>query len=174
MRLVFPNIDYKEKAIDYIKEFYKYNSEINGTGSLDRHLKESSYEDWLRYLDKAKDYENVKEGKSPALTYFYVDDNNNIIGMVNIRLIHTKLIMEEAGNVGYSIRPKERRKHYGIDILRLALEILKNKGLKEAYVSCNKDNLASKGVILKNGGILHHEIYSEKFNESIEMYIIKL
>ena len=41
MRLVFPNINYKEKAIDYIKEFYQYNSEINGTGSLDRHLKES-------------------------------------------------------------------------------------------------------------------------------------
>ena len=33
MKLVFPTLEYKEKAIDYINEFYEYNSEINGSGS---------------------------------------------------------------------------------------------------------------------------------------------
>ena len=48
MRLVFPCIEYKDKAIEYINEFYEYGSEINGSGSLDRYLKESTYEDWLK------------------------------------------------------------------------------------------------------------------------------
>lgn len=174
MRLVYPTIEYKEKAIDYINEFYKYNSDINGTGGLDRFLKESSYEEWLKFLVIDKDFNNIKDGRSPALTFFYVDDNDNIIGMTNIRIVHTKFLMEEAGNIGYSIRPTKRRKHYGIDLLRLALEVLKKNGLKEAYISCNKENIASKGLILKSGGMFHHEVFSNKFNELIEMYVIKL
>ena len=42
MRLVFPSMAYKDKAIEYIREFYKYGSEINGSGSLDRFLKEAT------------------------------------------------------------------------------------------------------------------------------------
>ena len=39
MKLVFPDITHKEKAIEFINEFYEYNSEINGSGSLDNYLK---------------------------------------------------------------------------------------------------------------------------------------
>jgi len=51
MKLVFPNIRYKEKAIDFIKEMREHGSEINGTGGLDRFLTESDYESWLRQCD---------------------------------------------------------------------------------------------------------------------------
>lgn len=30
MKLVFPSLRYKEKAIRFINEFYEYDSEING------------------------------------------------------------------------------------------------------------------------------------------------
>ena len=53
MRLVFPNISYKEKAIDYINEFIEYGSEINGSGSLDRYLEEETYELWLEKISKS-------------------------------------------------------------------------------------------------------------------------
>ncbi|MGN1338050.1 MAG: hypothetical protein ACI4WW_06215 [Candidatus Coprovivens sp.] len=46
MKLIEPTIEYKEKAIEYIEEFYKYNSPINGTGGLDRYL--DNYEEWLK------------------------------------------------------------------------------------------------------------------------------
>ncbi len=48
MKLVFPNIEYKEKAIAFVEEFYKYNSQLNGTGGLGYLLREYSYEDWLK------------------------------------------------------------------------------------------------------------------------------
>lgn len=173
MKLVFPNMSYKNKAISYINEFYKYNSNINGSGALDRFLKEDSYEAWLEFLIKDMDYANIKRDKSPALTYFYVDDNDEIIGMVNIRLIHTNFIINECGNIGYSIRPTKRRLNHATNMLKLALDVLKKNGMKDVYISCDKENLASKGVILKCGGILHHEIYSNRYNELIEMYVIK-
>ena len=50
MKFVFPTLTYKDKAIEYINEFYEYGSEINGSGALDRFLKESTYEKWLDKL----------------------------------------------------------------------------------------------------------------------------
>ena len=38
MKLVFPNLLYKENAIDFINEFYEYKSEINGSGALDKYF----------------------------------------------------------------------------------------------------------------------------------------
>ena len=50
MKLVFPDITYKDRAIGYIREFYEYGSQINGSGSLDRFLRESTYEEWLKKI----------------------------------------------------------------------------------------------------------------------------
>ena len=61
MRLVFPNMSYKEKAIDYINEFIEYDSEINGSGSLDDFLKESTYEAWLEKILRDMDIANIKK-----------------------------------------------------------------------------------------------------------------
>lgn len=46
MKFVFPSQEYKEKAKDFINEFYTYQSEINGTGGLDSFLEKDSYEEW--------------------------------------------------------------------------------------------------------------------------------
>lgn len=45
MKLVFTNMNYKDKAIEYINEFYEHNSDVNGSGALDRFLNESTYEE---------------------------------------------------------------------------------------------------------------------------------
>ena len=119
-------LEYKEKAIDYINEFYEYNSEINGSGSLDRFLRESTYEAWLQKLIGAIDIANIPQGKVPGLTYFYVREvDDRIVGMINIRLATSDIVRTEVGHMGYSIRPAERRKHYGTQMLREALEFCK-------------------------------------------------
>ena len=45
-----PSIKRKDEAIDYIKEHYAYNSDINGDGGLDRYL--DNYELWLEKVEK--------------------------------------------------------------------------------------------------------------------------
>ena len=44
-----PGISRKEDAIDYIREFLEYGSEINGAGGLHRFL--DDYEGWLKRPD---------------------------------------------------------------------------------------------------------------------------
>lgn len=175
MKLVFPKPEYKDKAIDYINEFIEYGSEINGSGSLDRYLLEATYEEWLEKVISYMDIANIPKGKVPDLTYFYVrEEDDRIVGMVNIRLALNDFLRNEAGHIGYSVRPTERRKHYATEMLRSSLEVLKAIGIKEALVSCDKENVASKGVILNCGGILKNEFYSETFEETIQMYVINL
>ena len=174
MRLVFPSMAYKDKAIEYIREFYEYGSEINGSGSLDRFLKEATYEEWLDKVLKDLDIANIPEPRVPALTYFYVrEEDDKIVGMINIRLALNDFLRSEGGHIGYAVRPTERRRHYGTEMLAAALRVCDVIGIKEVLVSCDKSNAASAGVIRNCGGVLKHEIYSETYNETLQMYVIK-
>ncbi len=175
MRLVFPNIAYKDKAAEYIREFHEYGSEINGSGSLDRFLKESTYEAWLQKVLSDLDIANIPETRVPALTYFYIREaDDRIVGMINIRLALNDFLRTEGGHIGYSIRPTERRKHYATGMLAAGLKVCDRIGIKEVLVSCDKSNPASAGVIKNCGGVLKRESYSETFDEILQMYVINL
>ena len=174
MRFVFPSMEYKDKAIDYINEFIEYGSEVNGSGSLDSFLEESTYEKWLEKVLSYIDIANIPEPKVPDLTYFYVrEDDDRIIGMINIRLALNDFLRKEAGHIGYSVRPTERRKGYATDMLEEGLKVLERIGVSEVLVSCDKDNPASAGVIKKCGGQLKEEFYIQNFDETLQMYVIK-
>ncbi len=55
MKFVFPNKEYKQKAIEYIQEFRDNSSVINKTGGLDGFLEKSTYEDWLSKVQADRD-----------------------------------------------------------------------------------------------------------------------
>jgi len=174
MKLVFPNISYKEKAIQFANEFYEYNSELNGSGALESYLKEATYEEWLEKVQADVDIANVIKPRVPALTYFYVrEEDGEIIGMINIRLALNEFLRNEGGHIGYCIRPKERRKGYGTMLLQEVLKVYDTLGINEIILTCDKTNIASAGVIRNNGGELETEFYSETFKEEIQKYVIR-
>ncbi len=175
VKLVFPDLFYKEKAIEFIGEFYELNSAINGSGGLDRYLKESTYEGWLNKILKDIDIANIAKSRVPALTYFYVrEDDGRIVGMINIRLALNDFLRTEGGHIGYSIRPTERNKHYATKMLKCGLKVCEKIGIKEVMVTCNKSNIASAKVIKNCNGELDAEFYSDNFKEIIQRYLIKL
>ena len=174
MKFVLPCKKHEKKATEFINEFYEYSSEINGTGALDVFLKDSTYSDWLAKVIKDLDVANIPEGRVPAYTYFYVrEDDDKIVGMINIRLALNEFLRKEGGHIGYCIRPTERRKGYGTRMLREALAFCKTIGLCDIIISCDKDNSASAGVIKNCGGILEAEFQSETYDEVIQKYRIK-
>ncbi|MCM1052694.1 MAG: hypothetical protein NC483_01775 [Ruminococcus sp.] len=50
--LEIPTINRKKEALDYLEEHVRYNSDLNGTGSMDRCLAGMTYEEWLLELEK--------------------------------------------------------------------------------------------------------------------------
>lgn len=172
MKLVMPTLNYKDKAIEFIKEFYQYGSEINGSGALDWYLENSSYEAWIEKVYSDIDVANIEEPRVPALTYFYVSENDGIIGMINLRLALNDFLKKEGGHIGYCIRPAERGNNYATDMLKAALKVYDVFGVREVLLSCDKSNEASSKVIKKCGGVLQDEFYSDIFKSEIQMYLI--
>lgn len=172
LKLVKPTIEYKSQAKEYIDEFYKYNSRINGVGGLDRFLKNSTYEEWLLKIEN-DEKRIITEEKVPAKTMFLVREvDNMIIGMVNIRLALNEKLKNRNGNIGYSIRPTQRRKGYNKYNLFLALLECKKAGLENVMLDCEKSNIGSAKTIMALGGILEREYLDTDLNEIEQVYWI--
>lgn len=175
LRLVFPTERYQAQAEDYIAEFLRAGSEINGTGGLDHYLQNASYADWLMKLRDQLDIANLPEGKVPCITYFAVrEEDHRIVGMTNIRMGMNDFLRKEAGQIGYSVRPTERRKHYGTEILCMALDVCRKIGYTSTVLTCSAENPASAGVIRNCGGALEAEFFSRTYQENLQRYRIKL
>ena len=145
-----PAISRKEDALSYISEFYEYNSEINGVGGLHRYL--DDYEGWLKKLEE--DYTRIpNEEKVPARTYFLIRENDNqIVGMINIRLVLNGNLKKFGGHIGYSIRPTERGKGYNKINLYLGLKVCQEYGIETVLMDADKDNPTSWRTMESLGG----------------------
>lgn len=160
LRHVRPTKEYEAKAIEYINEFYDYNSKINGTGGLDSYL--NDYDGWLKKLEEDRNRKSSEE-RVPSETFFLIrQSDNKIVGMINIRLSLNEALKKFGGHIGYSIRPTERRKGYNKINLYLALKFCKEHGIKEALMDCDKENLASAKTMIALGGKLVREYYDDE------------
>lgn len=169
---VIPSEKHENDAIDYINEFYKYNSKINGEGGLDSYL--DDYSGWLKKLEKDRK-QIANEKRVPAETYFLVRENDNrIVGMINIRYNLNERLLLNGGHIGYSIRPTERRKGYNKINLYLGLKRLDELNVETALLDCVKSNIGSSKTMLALGAKKYNEIYNEDYGEVVEKYKIDI
>jgi predicted acetyltransferase len=174
--LEIPSIDRKEEALDYLQEFIDYKSDINGSGGLNRLTKGMSYEEWLDDVINSSDEEYAKaRNLVPASTYFTVRENDNkIVGMVNLRHYLNDMLRQVGGHIGYSIRPTERGKGYAKVQLYLALLECKKLGIEEAMVDCVKSNIKSEKTIIALGGVFDKEFYDQPHKRVLRNYYINV
>ena len=159
--LIKPNKDYIEKIKDFKKEIEFSSSEykFEGCASLQDF---DDINEWLRKLERYSNKDTCPKDKVPSSLYLYIDDNNNIVGMIDIRHhIDHPILSLFGGHIGYSIRPSERGKGLGTLMLKDALNKCKELGIKKILITCNKDNIASEKVIIKNGGIFEKIVENE-------------
>lgn len=155
-----PSIRRKNDAIEYINEHYKYNSDINGSGGLDRYV--NNYEEWLNKLERDYIIEPSEE-KVPARTYFLVrESDSRIIGMINIRTALNQRLSKYGGHIGYGIRPTERGKGYNKINLYLGLKICDEYGIDKVFMDADLDNPASWKTMEALGGERIKEYYDDE------------
>jgi predicted acetyltransferase len=92
----------------------------------------------------------------PCTTLWYVQDNEYLARLA-IRHRLTPELLEEGGHIGYDVRPSARRQGHATRMVRLALPIARGIGIARVLITCDQDNLASRRVIEKNGGVLEVE-----------------
>ena len=107
IKLTVPTFEYKDKALQFKKEFLDNNENvINGSELLD---KTESYEEWLQSVTNNADIKTVNPEWVLTDTFFAVDDNDEIVGIIDLRH-ELNEFLQYFGNNGYSVRPSERRK----------------------------------------------------------------
>ncbi|CAK1240168.1 GNAT family N-acetyltransferase [Fructobacillus cardui] len=80
--------------------------------------------------------------------------------------------MIEGGHIGYGVSPDFRGLGYGNKLLELGLEKLREKGIRQAVLTCNSSNENSKKIILKNHGVLDVRYIVE--DKMKERYLINI
>ena len=95
-------------------------------------------------------------------TYFFLWDDDKIVGLFKIRHYLNDFLRKGAGHIGYGILPEYRGKGYAKKGLVLAIEkckeIIKEN---EIYLSVHKDNPASLRVQLECGAFIVGETEEE-------------
>ena len=158
IKLIRPTADMKQQIMDYRAEFVANGETVHGSALLGEY---ETFEEWYADVVKNSSEETVADGWVPSTTLLGVDEDNNIIGMIDIRHRLNDYLLAYAGHIGYSVRKSERRKGYATQMLAQALDVAKQLGIEKVLVTCEKANIASAATIRKCGGILENEVYED-------------
>ena len=175
--LEIPTITRKQEALDYLAEFIKYRSDLNGMGSMNMCLEGALYEEWLLELRKREDIEYVSQiNRCLSKTFFVIRKNDNrIVGMINIRYnISNEMLRKGASHIGYGIRPTERSKGYAKIALYLGLIEEQKLGEDNVLLECTVDNIGSNKTIRALGGRLEKTELDANDNTMTNYYWINV
>lgn len=160
-------IDYKKLKEEYLlkKELIPLNNCINKDvyemyqdipleeiGSINK-INGVSYEKFLEISKKYIEEEtNLNKELNTTTKRYILYIDNFPVGEIGIRTTRNKFWLNEGSQIYYKIRKSKRGKGYGYIILELGLKKARELGFTNIRVNCDNKNIASKKIILKNGG----------------------
>ncbi|WP_165212919.1 GNAT family N-acetyltransferase [Streptococcus tangpeifui] len=163
MELRRPTLDDKATILGMMQEFEETRSAHDG-GFWD--TENFDYENWLLNNADAEMGLNIPEGWVPTIQLVGFE-GEKAVGFLNLRLRLNEYLLQHGGHIGYSVRPSERGKGYAKAMLEQGVYLAISKNITKILVTCNEKNLASRAVILANGGVL------EDVREGTERYWVQ-
>jgi predicted acetyltransferase len=109
---------------------------------------------YLQVLAEQRQGINLAPGHVPS-TFLFAYVGTRIVGRASIRHSLNAFLERVGGHIGYVVVPEFRRRGHATEILRLSLQIARERlALGRILVTCDDDNLGSIRTIEKNGGVL--------------------
>lgn len=154
--LVRPSERYKDSFLAAVREAQESGSGLGDTLKWNLDDIRADFGKVLRDLTRYEPGNDLPDGFVHS-EYRWLVEGEAYLGRVSIRHTLSDHLREFGGHIGYEIRPSARRRGYGTLILKLALERARELGIGPVLVTCDVDNLGSRGVIEANGGELEGE-----------------
>ncbi|MBQ8625783.1 MAG: GNAT family N-acetyltransferase [Agathobacter sp.] len=159
IKLIEPTIEYAEDIWQFRHEIMDSsdNDKFAGCGTLEQ---SSSASEWIETTKLRSSTDTCPKDKVPSNVYIAVRlTDNKIVGIIDLRHhINHPILSTWGGHIGYYVRPTERGKGYGKEMLRQNLKNAQNRGIKKVLITCSMDNTASEKTILANGGVFDSTI----------------
>jgi predicted acetyltransferase len=91
-----------------------------------------------------------------STTLWWVE-GGDYLGRLAIRHRLTPKLHELHGHIGYDVRPTARRRGHATAMLAASLPVANQLGIDPALITCDHDNVASRRVIERNGGVFEDQ-----------------
>lgn len=170
--LIRPTPEYAGEISAYRQEFLDAGDTMDGCGFLRK------FADPLEYIQVSIDREypeRLPDGMVPAIQLHFIRKNDGVLlGMLQIRQTVNEAIRKYSGNIGYSVRPSQRRRGYAKEMLKMALPLCREIGMDRVMICCTVDNIGSERTILANGGIYESTVHEPNADIDLKRYWIKL
>jgi len=131
----------------------------------------SGFADYVRRLVDEEHGRNLESGWVPCTHRWLLTDANQVVGVTRLRhKIDTPFLSENGGHIGYDIAPSARGRGHGHLALRVAVLEASRLGIDRVLLYTAADNVASRAVIERQGGVLERIAYSTFWNEQLCTY----
>lgn len=124
------------------------NGFINRAAGMDF----DEYREWLKGKVQDSEQTGIVDGWKVPQSTFWLFENGRPVGCGNVRHFLTDKLLEQGGNIGYSIRPSARNRGLGKILLSLLIEESRKMGIDRLLLTIQCQNTPSLHVALANGG----------------------
>ncbi len=170
--LVQPLEKYAHEIAAYRQAFIDAGDSLDGAGALRRYEDPYAY---IKFCEECANPETVSKNWVQTTQFFLLrSEDEKIVGMIQVRHYFNEMLEKYGGHIGYSIRPDERKKGYGKEMLAMTLPFCKELGLEKVLITCGTDNPASEKIIRSNGGVYESTAYQEERDRHLKRFWIAL
>lgn len=110
--------------------------------------------EWLAaYLADERRWQTRPPAGFVPMTMLWWVEGETYLGRLSIRHRLNDDLRDVGGHIGYDVRPTARRKGHATAMLAAALPRAARIGIDKALITCDFDNVGSRKVIERNGGV---------------------
>jgi predicted acetyltransferase len=168
---VRPSVEFERAFLAMLADF-ELNDPENAT------FYAPAREDFEKYVQSLIDEErgvNLKANYVPCSHRWLLSRAQQVVGVARVRhRIDTLFLTENGGHIGYDVAPSSRRKGYGHRAFAVALVEARRLGLPRVLMYASEQNLASRAVIERGGGILEGVSFSDFWQEQLCKYWVNV
>jgi predicted acetyltransferase len=168
LTLRLPRLDEEE---EFMRAHRSTSPEV--PGFLHYYKEGMAFSRYLEVLAEQEQGVNLPPDHVPT-TFLFAFVATSIVGRVSIRHSLNAFLERVGGHIGYVVLQEFRRRGHATTILRLSVQIAREKlGIGRILVTCDDDNIGSIRTIERNGGILENVISGPDLDKPKRRYWIE-